>query len=99
MADDESTAGDLGLLAGHGWAERHGHGELAEEARRRVAYGEITDELRELVMNAGGMDDRLALLRSTAWPNDEPACKGSSAACAYSWLRIWTEWPTSIDGA
>ena len=73
MADDESTAGDLGLLAGHGWAERHGHGELAEEARRRVAYGEITDELREMVMNAGGMDDRLALLRPTAWPNDEPA--------------------------
>jgi hypothetical protein len=35
---------------------------LAQAARRRVAYGEVTDELRELV----GMDDRLAMGRRDA---------------------------------
>jgi hypothetical protein len=54
---DEFTPRELGLLAGHRWA-----GALATspEARTQVAEGEITDTLRQFVMTASGMDDRLA---------------------------------------
>jgi hypothetical protein len=68
--DDEFTPRERGLLIGHAWAQEAAS---PEAAKRVVESGHVPDDVREVVLEPGGM---LKRLEASIDPNAEDAFWG-----------------------